>query len=361
MSRSAKKGLGRGLDSLLPGFGADLGAGGESTLRLIAVDRLRPGRFQARAEMDAQALEELSRSIAQEGVIQPLVARAADAEGMHELIAGERRWRAAKMAGLSEVPAVVRDVDDKTAMMLGLAENMQRQNLNPIDEARGLKRLADEFGMNAEGIANALGRPRSTVSNALRLLNLEPEAQKLLADRRLGAGHGKALLALGAQEQVRLAGLAAENGWSVREVERRVKEMRGGFGEPDAAGGSGALGALGASGSEAAAQAALEAPAPEADDAGFEYVLGDDSEDAPAAEASGKKGASGRPVRELGPEEQAEAALLQRAQDAVRDRFALEATFRRAGPAKGALTVKWDGLEQFDRLMKMLGVAPEEL
>lgn len=352
MSRSAKKGLGRGLDSLLPGFGADLGAGGESTLRLIAVDRLRPGRFQARAEMDAQALEELSRSIAQEGVIQPLVARAADAEGMHELIAGERRWRAAKMAGLSEVPAVVRDVDDKTAMMLGLAENMQRQNLNPIDEARGLKRLADEFGMNAEGIANALGRPRSTVSNALRLLNLEPEAQKLLADRRLGAGHGKALLALGAQEQVRLAGLAAENGWSVREVERRVKEMRGGFGEPDAAAGSG---------SEAAAQAALEAPAPEADDAGFEYVLGDDAEDAPAAEASGKKGASGRPVRELGPEEQAEAALLQRAQDAVRDRFALEATFRRAGPAKGALTVKWDGLEQFDRLMRMLGVDPEEL
>lgn len=352
MSRSAKKGLGRGLDSLLPGFGADLGAGGESTLRLIAVDRLRPGRFQARAEMDAQALEELSRSIAQEGVIQPLVARAADAEGMHELIAGERRWRAAKMAGLSEVPAVVRDVDDKTAMMLGLAENMQRQNLNPIDEARGLKRLADEFGMNAEGIANALGRPRSTVSNAMRLLNLEPEAQRLLADRRLGAGHGKALLALGAQEQVRLAGLAAENGWSVREVERRVKEMRGGFGEPDSAG------ALGA---EAAAQAALEAPALEAEDAGFEYVLGDDAEDAPAAEALGKKAASGRPVRELGPEEQAEAALLQRAQDAVRDRFALEATFRRAGPAKGALTLKWDGLEQFDRLMKMLGVDPEEL
>lgn len=358
MSRSAKKGLGRGLDSLLPGFGADLGAGGESTLRSIAVDRLRPSRFQARAEMDAQALEELSRSIAQEGVIQPLVARAADAEGMHELIAGERRWRAAKMAGLSEVPAVVKDVDDKTAMMLGLAENMQRQNLNPIDEARGLKRLADEFGMNAEGIANALGRPRSTVTNALRLLNLEPEAQKLLADRRLGAGHGKALLALGAEEQVRLAGLAAENGWSVREVERRVKEMRGGLGEPDAAGDSGALGVLGAEGS---APAALEPPGPEAEDAGFEYVLGDAAEDAPAAEASGKKGASGRPSRELGPEEKAEAALLQRAQDAVRDRFALEATFRRAGPAKGALTLKWDGLEQFDRMMKMLGVDPEEL
>lgn len=212
-----KGGLGRGLDSLLAN-GADNSSG--DRLTTVAVKDIRPGRYQARVQIDDEALQELADSIKAQGVIQPVIVRE-HGLSRYELIAGERRWRAAQIAGLSEIPAVIKTISDETALAMGLIENLQRENLNPIEEAQGLKRLADEFGLTHETIAQAVGKSRSAISNSLRLLSLPEPVQEMLYQRRLEMGHARALLTLPVVEQLELAQKAVKNGWSVREVERR--------------------------------------------------------------------------------------------------------------------------------------------
>ncbi|EJU50961.1 ParB/RepB/Spo0J family partition protein [Neisseria meningitidis] len=212
-----KGGLGRGLDSLLAN-GADNSSG--DRLTTVAVKDIRPGRYQARVQIDDEALQELADSIKAQGVIQPVIVRE-HGLSLYELIAGERRWRAAQIAGLTEIPAVIKTISDETALAMGLIENLQRENLNPIEEAQGLKRLADEFGLTHETIAQAVGKSRSAISNSLRLLSLPEPVQEMLYQRRLEMGHARALLTLPVVEQLELAQKAVKNGWSVREVERR--------------------------------------------------------------------------------------------------------------------------------------------
>ncbi|RQK21652.1 chromosome partitioning protein ParB [Neisseria meningitidis] len=212
-----KGGLGRGLDSLLAN-GADNSSG--DRLTTVAVKDIRPGRYQARVQIDDEALQELAGSIKAQGVIQPVIVRE-HGLSRYELIAGERRWRAAQIAGLTEIPAVIKTISDETALAMGLIENLQRENLNPIEEAQGLKRLADEFGLTHETIAQAVGKSRSAISNSLRLLSLPEPVQEMLYQRRLEMGHARALLTLPVVEQLELAQKAVKNGWSVREVERR--------------------------------------------------------------------------------------------------------------------------------------------
>ncbi|RPC25153.1 chromosome partitioning protein ParB, partial [Neisseria meningitidis] len=184
------------------------------------VKDIRPGRYQARVQIDDEALQELADSIKAQGVIQPVIVRE-HGLSRYELIAGERRWRAAQIAGLTEIPAVIKTISDETALAMGLIENLQRENLNPIEEAQGLKRLADEFGLTHETIAQAVGKSRSAISNSLRLLSLPEPVQEMLYQRRLEMGHARALLTLPVVEQLELAQKAVKNGWSVREVERR--------------------------------------------------------------------------------------------------------------------------------------------
>lgn len=212
-----KGGLGRGLDSLLAN-GADNSSG--DRLTTVAVKDIRPGRYQARVQIDDEALQELADSIKAQGVIQPVIVRE-HGLSRYELIAGERRWRAAQIAGLTEIPAVIKTISDETALAMGLIENLQRENLNPIEEAQGLKRLADEFGLTHETIAQAVGKSRSAISNSLRLLSLPEPVQEMLYQCRLEMGHARALLTLPVVEQLELAQKAVKNGWSVREVERR--------------------------------------------------------------------------------------------------------------------------------------------
>lgn len=212
-----KGGLGRGLDSLLAN-GADNSSG--NRLTTVAVKDIQPGRYQARVQIDDEALQELADSIKAQGVIQPVIVRE-HGLSRYELIAGERRWRASQLAGLTEIPVVIKTISDETALAMGLIENLQRENLNPIEEAQGLKRLADEFGLTHETIAKAVGKSRSAISNSLRLLSLPEPVQEMLYQRRLEMGHARALLTLPVVEQLELAQKAVKNGWSVREVERR--------------------------------------------------------------------------------------------------------------------------------------------
>lgn len=215
------KGLGRGLDALLGGAGAQ--SRDEERLAQLSVASLRPGRYQPRTRMDEASLAELADSIRARGVIQPVVVRGAG-EGQYEILAGERRWRAARIAGLERIPAIVRDVPDEAALGIGLIENIQREDLNPIEEAMGLKRLIDEFQLTHEDAARAVGRSRAGVTNLLRLLELSPAVQALVQDGRIDMGHARALLALSKGRQVELAHQIAEKGLSVREAERLVQE-----------------------------------------------------------------------------------------------------------------------------------------
>lgn len=216
----SKSGLGgRGLDSLLAGTIED--AAGDR-LTTVAVADIRPGRYQPRSQWDEEGLQELADSIKAQGVIQPVIVRE-HGVSQYELIAGERRWRASVMAGLSEIPAVVKNINDEAALAMGLIENIQRENLNPIEEAQGLKRLIDEFGLTHETVAQAIGRSRSAVSNSLRLLALPQPVQELIYARHLEMGHARALLPLPVMVQLDLANKAVRNGWSVREVERRSR------------------------------------------------------------------------------------------------------------------------------------------
>ncbi|EFI23364.1 ParB-like protein [Neisseria sp. oral taxon 014 str. F0314] len=212
-----KSGLGRGLDSLISN---SIGDSSSDRLTTVAVKDIQPGRYQARVQIDDEALQELADSIKAQGVIQPVIVRE-HGLSQYELIAGERRWRASQLAGLTEIPVVVKSISDETALAMGLIENLQRENLNPIEEAQGLKRLADEFGLTHETIAKAVGKSRSAISNTLRLLSLPEPVQDMLYQRRLEMGHARALLTLPVVEQLQLAQKAVKNGWSVREVERR--------------------------------------------------------------------------------------------------------------------------------------------
>lgn len=220
-----KKGLGRGLEALLSGnldeeVGVDNGRGVER----VPIGDLQPGRYQPRTRMDPGSLEELAASIKAQGLIQPITVRPLG-QGRYEIIAGERRWRAAQIAGLVEVPVLVRDIPDEAALAWSLIENIQREDLNPLEEAAGLQRLIDEFGMTHEQAAEAVGRSRSAATNLLRLLQLAKPAQDLLMAGDIDMGHARAILAAPKSEQGRLAAEAADKGWSVRETERQVARL----------------------------------------------------------------------------------------------------------------------------------------
>ena len=213
----AKGGLGRGLDSLISNA---VDSSSSDRLTTVAIADIQPGRYQARVQIDDEALQELADSIKAQGIIQPVIVRERGLS-QYELIAGERRWRASQLAGLTEIPVVIKTISDETALAMGLIENLQRENLIPIEEAQGLKRLADEFGLTHETIAKAVGKSRSAISNSLRLLSLPEPVQEMLYQRRLEMGHARALLTLHVVDQLELAQKAVKNGWSVREVERR--------------------------------------------------------------------------------------------------------------------------------------------
>ncbi len=193
---------------------------GAGDIRQLDLDQLVPGRYQPRQRFDEADLAELEQSIRQFGVIEPLVARPL-ADGSYEILAGHRRWQAAQRAGLNQIPVVVREADDQTAAAIALVENLLRQDLNPIEQGRALRRLREEFGLTQEQLAERLGVSQSAISKTLRLLGLEPAVQILIEEGRLEAGHGKVLLSLPREAQLRLAEQAASEGWSVRELERR--------------------------------------------------------------------------------------------------------------------------------------------
>lgn len=215
------KGLGRGLDALLGGGHASA-APDDGALREIALGDISPGKYQPRTRMDKDALEGLAQSIQSRGVVQPILVRALKA-GKFEIVAGERRWRAAQIAGLATVPAIVREVADEHALGIGLIENIQREDLNAIEEAAGIKRLIDEFKLTHESAAQAVGRSRTSVTNLLRLLDLAKPVQDMLMEAKLDMGHGRALLALAKSKQVELAHQIVAGTLSVRETERLVK------------------------------------------------------------------------------------------------------------------------------------------
>jgi ParB family chromosome partitioning protein len=215
-----KKGLGRGLDALLAG-NDDVNDADRQRQATLAIGDLQPGKYQPRTRMDPGSLEDLAASIKAQGLIQPISVRPVDG-GRYEIIAGERRWRASQIAGLMEVPVLIRDIPDDAALAMSLIENIQREDLNPLEEAAGLQRLIDEFGMTHQQAADAVGRSRSAASNLLRLLQLAKPAQDLLMAGDIEMGHARAILAAPKNEQGRLAAEVADKGWSVRETERRV-------------------------------------------------------------------------------------------------------------------------------------------
>ncbi|MBP0116578.1 MAG: ParB/RepB/Spo0J family partition protein [Candidatus Nitrotoga sp.] len=214
------RGLGRGLDVLLSGGIQEQG----DVLSEMRVGELRPGKYQPRSHMDEASLNELAASIKAQGVMQPILARLLP-NGSHEIIAGERRWRAAQLAGLSRVPVLVRQVSDNAALSMALIENLQREDLNPLEEATGIQRLIDEFKMTHTAAADAVGRSRSATSNLLRLLKLPRLAQDMLMDGRLDMGHARALLALDGARQVAAANQIVAGGLSVRDAERLVHKL----------------------------------------------------------------------------------------------------------------------------------------
>jgi ParB family chromosome partitioning protein len=230
-----KKGLGKGLEALL-GSGAakfdsatdneanDSDVIADGVLRYLPVDILQRGAYQPRIDMDPESLEELADSIRAQGVVQPIVVRPIDTPGHYEIIAGERRWRAAQLAGLHEIPAVIRNVNDQSAIAMALIENIQREELNPMEEAHALQRLIDEFGMTHQVAAEAVGRSRAAVSNLLRLLSLNSDVKRMLENGDLEMGHARAMLALPLELQSTTARIVVGKGLSVRETERLVKQ-----------------------------------------------------------------------------------------------------------------------------------------
>ncbi|PLX74416.1 MAG: chromosome partitioning protein ParB [Azoarcus sp.] len=220
MSPPKLKGLGRGLDALLAANREDESEKG--ALQTLPTDALQPGKYQPRTRMDPGSLEELAASIKAQGVMQPILVRLVG-EDEYEIIAGERRWRAAQIAGLDEVPCLVREIPDEAALAMSLIENIQREDLNPLEEAGGIQRLIDEFAMTHQQAADAVGRSRPAASNLLRLLNLAKPVQELLMAGDIDMGHASALLPLDAASQIQLANLVAARQLSVRDTERLVQ------------------------------------------------------------------------------------------------------------------------------------------
>ena len=214
-----KRGLGKGLDAI---FAENVADGAEGTVT-IRIEEIEPNREQPRKEFDSGALAELAESIAQHGVLQPLLLRPM-VSGGYRIVAGERRWRASRMAGLSEVPAVVREMSDDDEMLFALIENLQREDLPPLEEARGFQRLIDTQGLTQEEAARAVGKSRPAVANALRLLNLPEDIQQMVEKGEISAGHARTLLSFGDEEEMRLAAEKAKAGASVRELEAMAKK-----------------------------------------------------------------------------------------------------------------------------------------
>lgn len=214
------KGLGRGLDALLAG---DDGMEGE-TLQQLAVTALQPGKYQPRTHMDPESLQQLADSIKAQGVMQPVLVRPI-VGGNYEIIAGERRWRASQLAGLTEIPALIRDIPDEAALAMALIENIQRENLNPLEEALGIQRLVNEFQLTHQAAAEAVSRSRSAVTNLLRLLNLAPRVQEMMMQNLLDMGHARALLGLTQVKQIDAAHEIINKGLSVREAENLAKRL----------------------------------------------------------------------------------------------------------------------------------------
>ena len=243
-----KRGLGRGLDALLGGAAKAVPAALASapasanvvpsepvdgSLRKIPLDLIQRGKYQPRHDMHQESLQDLADSIKAQGVVQPIVVRPVG-QGRYEIIAGERRWRAAQLAQLQEIPAVIRDVPDRAAIAMALIENIQRENLNPLEESRALQRLIQEFELTHQQAAEAVGRSRTAVTNLLRLLELADEVKEMVEAGKLEMGHARALLALGGNDQIQSARQVVARGLSVRETEKLVKRLLGGAGKPPA-------------------------------------------------------------------------------------------------------------------------------
>jgi len=228
-----KRGLGRGLDALLgevsaKGEGTDVtGAspGEKQPLQTLPIEYMQRGKYQPRQDINPEKLQELADSIKAQGIIQPVVVRKVAPE-KYEIIAGERRWRAAQLAGLQQVPVVIREIEDRAAIAIALIENIQREDLNPLEEAEALRRLLDEFGLTHQQVADAVGKSRTTVTNLLRLMDLHPEVKKLLLNNKLEMGHARALLSLDGPKQIALANKVVKEGLTVRATERLVKEAQ---------------------------------------------------------------------------------------------------------------------------------------
>ena len=220
-----QKGLGRGLDALLAGDVEDEVVTGDG-LRMLRVSQMQAGQYQPRTHMDDGALQTLADSIKAKGIMQPILVREI-APDQYEIIAGERRWKASQIAGLEEVPVLIREIEDEAALEMALIENIQRENLNPLEEALGIKRLIDEFAMTHERAASAVGRSRVAVSNLLRLLTLAGGVQAMLMEGKLDMGHARALIGLEPAQQVMLANKITQENLSVREVEKLVKQVDG--------------------------------------------------------------------------------------------------------------------------------------
>lgn len=217
---SNKRGLGRGLDALL----GDVSVKEEKHhLQMLPIEYMQRGKYQPRKDINPEKLQELADSIKAQGIIQPIVVRQI-AHEKYEIVAGERRWRAAQLVGLAQVPIVIKEIDDRAAMAIALIENIQREDLNPLEEAEALRRLLDEFDMTHQHIAEAIGKSRTTVTNLLRLLDLHPDVKKLLLNNQLEMGHARALLSLDGLKQVAIANKVVKEGLTVRATERWVKE-----------------------------------------------------------------------------------------------------------------------------------------
>ncbi len=221
MQAKKSRGLGRGLDALL---GGDSSGDQQGKLQQVSVHRLMPGKYQPRTRMDQESLNTLADSIRTQGLMQPILVREVGADKL-EIIAGERRWRAAQIAGLTELPVLVKMVADEAALAMALIENIQRENLNPLEEASGIQRLIDDFGMTHQAAADAVGRSRSAVTNLLRLLQLPSAVQTLMMDALLDMGHARALLSLPESLQVSAAEHVVQRNLSVRETEKWVANL----------------------------------------------------------------------------------------------------------------------------------------
>ena len=221
------KGLGRGLDALLASSEHET-IKNEGMLQTLLIDELRPGKFQPRSIMHEEALQALAQSILKQGVMQPIIVRPIG-NNQYEIIAGERRWRAAKLANLIDIPVIIKNIPDESALAMALIENIQRESLNPLEEALGIKRLIDEFNMTHESAADAVGKSRVTVSNLLRLLTLTQPVQDRLLAGKIDMGHARALIGLEGSQQVMLCEEIIQKNLSVREVEALVKNLQNGY------------------------------------------------------------------------------------------------------------------------------------